>query len=654
MSDTIKQTKQVAVLSLRASIKILAVLSLLIAGLSIMPFGPAMGSVEVWTYALNEAVANHLVFGRDVIFTFGPFASVYTQLYHPATYPIALIGSAIIAIGYCAGFALLSFKDRPLLLLLVPLLGAESWVRDATLMTPPLLLMLIAFRISLPPGSIARIKMTPSAAVLVSAVSMSIGILPLIKASFSGLVAVELALSAVMLVCGQHLRTAIAIVLIALLSMVSGWVWTGQPLDGLLQFFLAQTPIISGYSEAMSIEGHVSQVYHWLIAASLCVLAFYFYVGRSRGLLGAIAIASFVFYLFVCFKAGFVRQDMHPRIAAAAFLAAGLSLAPMVPVRQGIVIALVALSGWSVIEHSMPDFRRDLVFQRPHDVYKPLFDTLARRITGLDSFPQMFAATKQGIRDKTPLPSITGTADVYPIRMDILFANDIKWAPRPIIQSYSAYTPKLDQLNAEHLIGANAPQNVIFTAIAIDHRLPSIEDALSWRELLSRYSIVDRISLTNPDQNYLHMVRRKAPIPSELTPLADMETSINTPLAVPPSDGILIAKIDMQPTVLGKIALGLYKLPEVFIELTLTDDRTFRFRYIPSMGETGFVLSPLVQSNNDFLAMASGKTDALRVKQMKLTTSTNGLWRRNIRVVLEALRIDPQSIAPNLFLPPTK
>ena len=653
MSATINQTKQVAALSLRTPIKVLAVLSLFIAGLSIMPFGPAMSSVEVWTYALNEAVANHLVFGRDVIFTFGPFASVYTQLYHPATYPIALIGSAIIAIGYCAGFALLSFNDRPLLLLLLPLLGAESWVRDATLMTPPLLLMLIAFRISLPPGSIARIKMTSSAALLVSAVSMSIGILPLIKASFSGLVAVELALSVGMLVRGQHLRMAVAVVVITLLSMASGWVWTGQPLDALPQFFLAQAPIISGYSEAMSIEGHVSQAYHWLIAASLCVLVFYFYVVRSRGLLGAIAIAGFVFYLFVCFKSGFVRQDMHPRIAAAAFLTVGLSLAPMLSARQGIVVALVTLFGWGVIEHSLPDFRRDLVLQRTHDVYRPLFDTLARRVTGLDSFPQMFAATKQEIHDRAPLPNITGTADVYPMRMDILFANDIKWAPRPIIQSYSAYTPKLDRMNAEHLVGVNAPQNIMFTVIAIDHRLPSIEDALSWRELLTRYSIVDRFSITNPDQSYLRMVRRNAPIASELMPLSDTEASINTPVTVPPSNGIVIAKIDMQPTLLGQITLGLYKLPEVFIELTLTDDRTFRFRYIPSMGKTGFVLSPLVRSNNDFLAMASGNADALRVKQMKLTTSTNGLWRRNIRVALETLRIDPQPIATNLFLPPT-
>lgn len=45
--------------------------------LSIIPINasmPGAGLDESWPYALNEAVAHHLVFGRDVLFTFGPLA----------------------------------------------------------------------------------------------------------------------------------------------------------------------------------------------------------------------------------------------------------------------------------------------------------------------------------------------------------------------------------------------------------------------------------------------------------------------------------------------------------------------------------------------------------------------------------------------------
>jgi hypothetical protein len=46
-----------------------------------------------WAYALNEAVARHLIFGRDIVLTFGPLASLYTWMYHPATDGIMLLGS---------------------------------------------------------------------------------------------------------------------------------------------------------------------------------------------------------------------------------------------------------------------------------------------------------------------------------------------------------------------------------------------------------------------------------------------------------------------------------------------------------------------------------------------------------------------------------
>ena len=57
--------------------------ALIIAWLLLMPFSPGMptGGVDgSWPYALNEAIARGYVFGRDLIFTFGPLPSVYTRL----------------------------------------------------------------------------------------------------------------------------------------------------------------------------------------------------------------------------------------------------------------------------------------------------------------------------------------------------------------------------------------------------------------------------------------------------------------------------------------------------------------------------------------------------------------------------------------------
>src|SRR6202040_4372562 len=63
-----------------------------------------------------------------------------------------------------------------------------------------------------------------------------------------------------------------------------------------------------------------------------------------------------------------------------------------------------------------------------------------------------------------------------------------EWNPRPIIQSYSAYTPALVRLNEQHLRGPDAPEWVLFDLQSIDGRLPSLDDGLSWPALLDNYA----------------------------------------------------------------------------------------------------------------------------------------------------------------------
>src|ERR1700733_7882187 len=53
-----------------------------------VPLGPIMPSrlLETpWMMAMNQGVAQGLIFGKDIVLTYGPYASVYTELYHPAT-----------------------------------------------------------------------------------------------------------------------------------------------------------------------------------------------------------------------------------------------------------------------------------------------------------------------------------------------------------------------------------------------------------------------------------------------------------------------------------------------------------------------------------------------------------------------------------------
>jgi hypothetical protein len=90
------------------------------------------------------------------------------------------------------------------------------------------------------------------------------------------------------------------------------------------------------------------------VAVSIVLLAvFYSQFARRFRSIGLIAVASFVFTLFVVFKAAFVRNDGHALIAAGALLLAGYCVSAMTKsVLSLMVWTLVALVGLISIPHT--------------------------------------------------------------------------------------------------------------------------------------------------------------------------------------------------------------------------------------------------------------------------------------------------------------
>src|SRR5439155_23314344 len=105
------------------------------------------------------------------------------------------------------------------------------------------------------------------------------------------------------------------------IAAVSGvWVETGLAIGGLPRFLVALGPIVSGYSDAMSLNGALWELVIYGGVSIGLLGIFYTQFARRLGSMGLIAVASFGFTLFVCFKAGFVRQGGHALVAAGALL----------------------------------------------------------------------------------------------------------------------------------------------------------------------------------------------------------------------------------------------------------------------------------------------------------------------------------------------
>ncbi|MGC2968161.1 hypothetical protein [Paraburkholderia aspalathi] len=606
---------------------VVASFALFIAFIFVLPLAPRMPTVGLdpsWCYALNEAVVRHLVFGRDLIFTFGPLGSVYTVMYHPGTDGIMLVGSAVLALALCFGFALLAGPNKRLLLVFLPLIIVESRIRDAIFMAVPLVLLFAAFVES---GS--RSENRPWRIGMLLFVSAAAGILPLVKGSFAALSAAMVVLAAVLFARRHKFRISILLCSTSGAALILSWVLTGQPLAALPNFFLAQEPIISGYTEAMSIHGPYSSVVLWAVPAGICLFAFIAGFWRQRGIDCAIVSFGLALFLFITFKAGYVRQDGHPGITVASLLFVGLALSMLSHPLIAVLIAVSVFVGWFKVENQLDGFN----FRYMADVAYHSFDATKAGIAQRSDpslLPRMFEDAKQRIRTEVPLPKMTGSVDVYPTELSVVFANDLKWSGRPVPQSYSVYKPELDRLNRNHLLAPDAPDHVLFAVGPIDNRLPALEDAGSWPVLISHYRVADSIG------GFVNLERAVKPTDSRLVPLSSSDATPNTVIDVPQGPQVIWAKIDLRPTLAGRIAMTLFKLPQVYIDLVLDDGSVVHRRFIPAMALNGFVLSPYVSTTNDFAKLMDGKP-LPRVVRFSIVAPRVGLWNESMTTSFAAL-----------------
>jgi hypothetical protein len=161
--------------------------------LSILFFMPLQPSYPLpknldssWQYALNEAVARHMIFGRDIVFTCGPLASVYTKMYHPGTDRIMLLGGALIGAALSFGCLLLATPKNRFFIVALPILISEVVImRDCFFILLPFVVFLLILRVY---GTTDGEDQTSGKKLAFAGIAVGVcasALLPLIKGSFT-------------------------------------------------------------------------------------------------------------------------------------------------------------------------------------------------------------------------------------------------------------------------------------------------------------------------------------------------------------------------------------------------------------------------------------------------------------------------------------
>ena len=437
------QTRPATTAEQAGVLALLAILALAIID-RIVPLVPSLPSVGLdpsWSLGMAEALERNWVIGEDIVFTFGPAASAYTQTYVPGFHWLTLLATGTIALALVCGLLLVS-RGRWLVLAtaLVPFVVMVV-SRDALCLYVGLLFAYGCAQ-SLPEAEPATRRRD---LLLIVPMALALGVLGAVKGSFLVGSVAFLAVGVAALVIQRRPIGAVIAVLAALAGFLAIWMLFDQPLDAIPAFLRTMVATVSSYSEAMSIDGEPDDPPVFLIAGGLALLAtfvwpswpvrsFVTWAGVNR-LLGTAALGLF---LFLCWKAGFVRHDSHAFAAVSGLALAAVPVAARLPdagpwgrwagaatIAALIVGAFVIHAGYASDFASIARQNVERMFARPVAVLA----SIGSDEPGLAARHQ---AAIDAIARSEPIPTYDGTVDIYSYDQAQLIASENDWKPRPV------------------------------------------------------------------------------------------------------------------------------------------------------------------------------------------------------------------------------
>jgi hypothetical protein len=220
------------------------------------------------------------------------------------------------------------------------------------------------------------------------------------------------------------------------------------------------------------------------------------------------------------------------------------------------------------------------------------------------------------------------TVDVLGYEISYIFYNQLKYYPRPIIQSYSSYDSKLINLNCEKYNSETAPNYVLYHFGSIDDRHPFWDEPKIYLALFTNYSIFDTIPATKDFQELI--LFKKNDIKKTLTEnvIKDTVIQLNSKFTIPKSDNILYLMLDGDYTIAGKIRRTLFQPSLVYMDLLYEDKDSTHCRLILPVMKSGVPINKKVIDFNGVYKFFNSKgIDNINANSFVLTG--NPRWINN-------------------------
>ena len=580
---------------------------LLFAVIFTFPNKPSFDLDASWRMALGKFFIDDLQFGRDVVFTYGPLGFLMGKTYSGLLF-WSLISWQFIAASFIAllvrywgqrldaGWPRLFFYAFFVLFVFI--------YEDALHM---LVIALIGFELL---RRVGRPWHWTSGLMLLFLAVQSV-------AKFTNLMlAVFMVATVAILAFWQHQR-GLAVRVLGWFggAFLAGWVLCGQNLLNLPVYFRNSWYVSQGYQEVMGIATPEAPL--WKALVVIGVLAAYVLLklatqkDRPRSVASSLMLGAF---LYLNWKHGFVRSDGHmvgffycallPVVGYPVLLEDG---APLVGLKRWALAAagLLCLLG---IRDTLPTIVDSALSTLEGRVWGN-FDQAAR-ITSLRADYDIWLNREMNRYDMPRTRAVVGDhpLDVLGFDQAVAIYNHFNYHPRPVFQSYSAYTPELAKLNLDFYRSVRAPEYVLLKMHSIDERLPIMDDAAVFYLVTQRYKYV----LT--EKSFQLWVRTGAPAAPDAEPrLVERKTLALEEVWSLASHGEqpLWIRIDLRPTLLGRLRTFFYKPPMLRLAIHDSLGRITTYRMPAPIGRAGFIINPVIDDLLAFTRYASDRPDRL-------------------------------------------
>ena len=433
-----------------------------------------------------------------------------------------------------------------------------------------------------------------------------------------------------------------AVVAIALL-----WLVLGQDPSGFAPFVVGSLDLASGYGElgagAGAREAVLLAATAAIVAAVWCAVAISAW--RRLRWTGAFTVLLWTAFLAIGAKIGFtVYSESHFAQQAMAYLFAAGAATALSTLRHERLAAALAATG-AVGALVLATF----VLPETHPVQRIAglghrVRIATRQLAEIPSIDQRardaMDAAHAAIRAAHPMPAFDGSVDLVSDEQALLLAHGVSYAPRPCFQTIACWTRALVERNAAWLRSDRRPANLLVRPSTPRGALPAVTDGRSWLEMLGGYRYEGRVS------EYAWLRRRDRCDAPTLVPIGQRVVNFGEEIEVPSvAPGELVwLEVEARPSLVGHVVrLALRLEPMVLTARTPDGDKASRVP--PGVARAGFLLSPVVETSDDFAALfiESGRLE-LRRKQaraVRFDVASGALYRGELQLRFHVVRFAP-------------